>query len=88
MSVKLETNTPPNFIHVSKMQDGQIAEIVRWNFDPPNNIGRIVMRNDDRLVTIGRGFGASYNGIFSGTMPDTNIVRLLLPGEKIVIQSN
>lgn len=80
MSVNLQRKE----IQVAEMKDGQIAEVTFWG-ESLYPFKRIVQRFGDKLVTIGEPYGSGWSKI-----PDDDDcrVRLLEPGESIIIMSN
>ncbi len=72
-------------IHPKYLQDGEIAEIVLWsnnNFDP---VGKIVQRFEDKLIVLGELSGNSYATVCHCNNNEEVRVRILKPGERIVI---
>jgi len=80
MSVNLQRKE----ILVCEMKDGQVAEITFWG-ESLYPFKRIVQRFDDKLVIIGEPSECGWQSIPND---DEYRVRLLEPGEAIVITSN
>lgn len=51
--VKIVERDQPNLIHVSEMEEGDLATIVNWTCYAQNYIGCVVQRFRDHLITIG-----------------------------------
>lgn len=58
------------------MQDGQVAEIVKWGKDT-SKIGTLIQRFDTKIIIIGKGSGYSYPNILSTDHPENFLVRVL-----------
>lgn len=76
-------NVPVSHVCLSKMEDGDIAEIVKWGINHIQ-IGKIVQRYKNNLIVIGSHSGAGWSDIFKpGVCLDDCIVRILPPGTQI-----
>lgn len=84
MMVRLVTNVVTE-IPISELRDGQLAVITAWLGD--KYIGEVVQRNGDGLVAIGQPTGSGWSRIFPecSRYPQCR-VRLLVPGDKIVVE--
>lgn len=83
--VKLEAENDENCMCPSAMQDGQIGTITGHR--DPEYIGRVVQAfGDKHLVTIGRPAGKAWDNRDKLNGWGGFTVRILKPGEKLVIQ--
>ena len=75
-------------IHVSKMQDGQIGEIVSWLAFC--YVGKIVQRYGDNLIVVGEGFDESWANLFeeNSTLPKDCRVQILSNKTALIICDN
>lgn len=72
-------------IHVSNLQDGELAMITDWTL--PQFKGEVVQRFDNKLVRLGRGTDAGWSElplITPERFPNCK-VRVLKTGTKLVI---
>ena len=82
--VKLKTQKTDS-IHVSEMQDGELAVITQWT--DKCFIGSIVQRYSNSLICLGCHYGHSWSNLFNfnrGVAEECR-VRLLEAGEELVI---
>ena len=66
------------------MKDGDVAIIREWG-DCLKYRGRIVQRYKDDLVSLGRGEGASWPGLFARPRDLVVLVEILKPGSTLEI---
>ena len=72
MKLASTLNTP---VHVSIMKDGDIAVIQKeWTMCE----GRIVQRVDDRLISLGEGYGKSWPTLFETPFHENNHKHMLV----------
>lgn len=87
MGVKLEHNL--DTICVLDLKAGVLAEIVEWD-EVVGTVGKIVQRWNDDLVEIGSPDG--WSCFFHDTNDPLEYVhcrvRILTPGEKIIVEKN
>ncbi len=83
MRVRLEGDEP-DVILGSKMADGDLAVIVRWDGGiNKETVGCLIQRYKDTVVLLGRPYGSSYTTALGNSC--SLYVRLLKPGDKIVV---
>ena len=82
MPVKLSKNINPDAIPVQSMRDGQLAEIVESS--SPEYIGKVVMRYDNILISVGEPVGQSWTTILKSPTA-TMKVRILKSEEQITV---
>lgn len=69
-------------IDITSLQDGQVAEVVKWSGDT-SKIGTIIQRFDTTIIIIGKGSGYSYPNLLSTDNPEDYLVRVLNEGDLI-----
>ena len=70
-------------IDIASLQDGQVAEVVKWSGDT-SKIGTIIQRFDTTIIIIGKGSGYSYPNLYLSTdNPKDYLVRVLNEGDLI-----
>lgn len=89
MGVKLHEKQNDGTICVNDMKDGQIAVVWVWGLAGARSeyCGRLVQRNDCRLVSLGMPNENTWPDIFNNRREDCR-VRLLKPGELLEITGN
>ena len=70
-------------VNAGTLVEGQVAVIVSWNNE--DHIGKIVQRFRDSLIHLGGQPGSSFTTFFESRTPDTYRVRILKPGETLVV---
>lgn len=71
-------------VHVKEMKDGEIAVLTQWSaFE--NYSGRVVVRFDGRLYTLGAISGESWAWDRVKTLNNLHRVRILPEGTELVI---
>ncbi len=74
---ELGTDTVP----VEQMEDGDLAEITRWEEPNSRHLGEVVQRSGDTLIVIGRPNKCGWSHLFKHTdITDGRHVRLLRIG--------
>ncbi len=74
-----------NSIHPKCLQDGEIAEVILWSNKDLDPVGKIVQRFEDKLIVLGELSDNSYTSVCHCNNNDKVRVRILRPGERIVI---
>lgn len=69
-------------IDITSLQDGQVAEVVKWSEDT-SKIGTIIQRFDTTIIIIGKGSDYSYPNLLSTDNPEDYLVRVLNEGNLI-----
>jgi len=83
--VRLQNKTEKKLITPNQLEDGQLAEIIKWG-NTNSYTGYIVQRYEDRLITIGIYSGHSWADVDSSIFNDgTCLLRVLEKGELIEV---
>lgn len=81
--IKLLGNEQPKGIPVGLMKDGDVGVIVSWSTG--DYIGQVVQRYKNYIITVGQSSGYGLGEYFAGDCNSGNRVRLLEPGEKLIV---
>ena len=79
-------NKKTDEVHVSEMEDGDIAIITKW--EVKNYVGRVVQRYKNYLLTLGEDSGSGWGKFFNNKGMNNNYddyVRILKKGEILIV---
>lgn len=69
-------------INIASLQDGQVAEIVKWGKDV-RRVGAIIQRLETTIIVIGEHSDYSYPNILSADNLEDYLVKVLKEGDLI-----
>lgn len=69
-------------INIASLQDGQVAEVVKWGKDV-SRVGAIIQRFETTIIVIGEHSDYSYPSILSADNLEDYLVKVLKEGNLI-----
>jgi hypothetical protein len=83
--VRLQNKTEKKLIKPDQLEDGDLAEIIKWG-TTHSYTGTIVQRYKDKLITVGKYSGHRWDNIDSSDFNDGScLLRVLEKGELIEV---
>lgn len=81
--VKVISKTP-QVVSLGDMQDGDLAEIVKWHSDR-RKPGDLIMRHKDMIIVLGEPCGESYTSVLESECAEKDKVAILKGQITIVV---